>query len=547
MIKSRFLIENKGSDRLSRELIFTSYDKRLMKFQLSSPYFFVKRLFYSLIILPIFLVCQEEDDLKKYTGAASWLTNTAGCNSKLKQPDDIPFDLDDESKIIEDLVIPLVLDIPAAINIAIGANRNLANSLDNVKQSQLSLELALSAFDVKITPSFDVGCIGGGNAGFGATVGGSLELCKKFSYGTRASVRPYITKDAHHYHSGVQAMIAQPLLRGFGKEFTLAPVYAAQFANRTAFRSAYSAGVDMVTRLIQAMYTVARTEEMLKLEMEAYERLKRFYTAIKVKEKIGMADSLDVYRTETEMKHAEDSIDNEKEAFEDAKDRVRELLALPLGKNITIVLEQDYSPLDPDVDQAIEAALANRIEIEQSLDRWKDTGRLTRIAENHLMPQLDLVLDFSNIGRDEIFTNSFTNERDSRWGVGFMTSTDWNKTAQQVAYQQSLFTKLTAERNYEQTQNIVIMEVKRAIRVLRRAGQKIELQKKQIHSSEGGLKLAKLKFDRGLANNFDVIQAEKTLRQALSSHLSAIIEHKIGEYRFLAAIGLLVDKPKICP
>ncbi len=456
------------------------------------------------------------------------------------------FDLDDESNILEDAEPPLMLDLPTAIGIAISANRNLANAVDNVKRSQLNLDLALSSFDVKITPSADLGVIGGGDAGMGSTIGGSLELCKKFRSGTRASIRPYITKDAHHYHSGLQAKITQPLFRGFGKAFTFAPVYAAEFANRTAFRSAYLAAVDMVGRLIQSMYSVIRTAKILRLEIDAHERLKRFYAAIKIKEKIGMADSLDVYRTETELKHSEDNIENEKEMLEDAKDRVRELLALPLGRNISINLEEDYSPFNLDVDQAIDNALANRMEIEQALDRWNDTRRLSGVAKNNMLPDLNMVLDFSNIGRNEVFTDTFTDERDSRWGIGFMSSTDWNQTAQKIAYEQTLFTMLTAERNYEQVQNIIIMEVKRAIRALRRAAQKIKLQFQQIHSSEGGLKLAKLKFDRGLANNFDVIQAEKTLRQALSMHISAIIEHKVGEYRFLAAIGLLVDKPKIC-
>ncbi|MBA2726601.1 MAG: TolC family protein [Parachlamydiaceae bacterium] len=441
---------------------------------------------------------------------------------------------------------PLILDLPTAINLAITSNRNFANSLDNIQRAQLSIDLSLSAFDLRLIPSGDVGFIGGGKAGLGGTVGGSLEICKKFTFGTQISLRPYASVDAKHYHTGLQAKIVQPLLKGFGKEYTLAPVFAAQFAYRTAFRGSYASGVEMIFRLINAMYNIVRLETILKLDTEALQRLTHFYSAIKVKERIGMADSLDVYRTEIELKASEDSINSSQESLQDAKDRLRELLTLPLNRDIVIDLSTEYVPLDPIVEESISSALANRVEIEQAEDRWNETRRLSKLAKSNLLPDLDLVLDFTNFGYDEVFTESFTTERDSRWGIGFMTSTDWNRTAQQIAYQQSIFTVVNAERSYNQTQDSVILDVKRAIRALHRASQKIVLQLTQIHSSEGGLKLAKLKFNRGLANNFDVIQAEKTLRNAQSAYQSAIIDHKIGEYRFLSAVGLLVDKPKIC-
>ena len=440
---------------------------------------------------------------------------------------------------------PLILDLPTAINMAMGANRHFANSLDNVIKSQLNVDLSISNFEWRITPNFDLGVIGGGDAGCGGTIGGSLELCKKFSQGTRLSITPYATKDAHKHHTGVRARIVQPLLRGFGREYTLAPVFAAKYSYRTAFRAAYSTSVDMIARLIQSMYSVIRMEELVKLDMEAYKRLKQFYSAIKIKERIGMADSLDVYRTETEMKSAKENIINSNELLQEARDRVREMLALPLEENIKINLSQEYSALDPDIEESIATALCNRIEIEQAYDRWEESRRLSRMAGNNTLPELDLVFDFTNIGRDEIFTNTFTNERDSQWGFGLMTSSGWDRQAAKVAYQQSMLNVDSAQRGYEQTQDAVTLEVKRAIRALKRTTQKIELQKQQIHSSEGGLKLARLKFNRGLANNFDVIQAEKSLRAAEAAHLSAIIEHKIDEYRFLAALGLLVDKPEI--
>jgi len=442
---------------------------------------------------------------------------------------------------------PLLLDIPTAINIALTSHRSLAAALENVYKAQLNVELADSEFALRINPRSDIGYVGGGKAGLGGTIGGGLDLTQKFSVGTFVGINPYITKDAHDYHSGVKAIIRQPLLRGFGSEYTLSPLYGAQFASRTAFRTAYITGMETILRIITILYDVAKLEELVTLDQEAHERLKKFRESIKIKARIGLADSLDVYRVETEMKHTEDALDSSRERLLDAKDALREFLALPLDKNISIRLPIDYQPLDVDVDAAIQTALTCRMEIEQAKDQLCESRRLSRVAQNNILPDLNLVLDFTNTGRDEVFTNSFTDKRDSRWGVGFTTASDWDRTAQKVAFTQSLFNINNAERNLDQTQDKIILEIKRAIRQMHRANQKIELQREQIRNAMGELKLAKLKFERGRANNFDVIQAEKNLRSSETAFLNAIVDHKIGEYKLYASLGLLADKPEFCP
>lgn len=449
----------------------------------------------------------------------------------------------EEDSGIED---PLVLDLPTAISLVVEANRNLANALDGIKKAQLQVQLSQSDFSYKAVPSGDAGYAGGGEAGFGMTLGGGLDLRKKFYCGTSISINPYINRNAKHYHAGVKAVFTQPLLKGFGQEYNLANVYAALYANRAALRTAYLAGIDAVNHTIQALYEVVRQEELGKVERQAYERIKKFCDVIAVKERIGLADSLDVYRAEIELSHTEESLNNAIEKLQDAKDALRDVLSLPLDTPIIVSVPTDYEPIVLQVDEAIDIALQNRYEIAQAEDQVQEAIRLARAAKTKLSPDLNLVVDFTNTGRDEVFTNAFTTKRDSRWGVGFTTSTDWDRTTQKVAYEQSLLSIASAERNLKQVKNNIVLEIKRIMRTAGRAEQRIESQEKQMQRSLGELKLARLKFDRGFANNFDVIQAEKNLRTAQVALLTAQLDHKITQYRVRTSLGLLVDKPEIC-
>ena len=84
------------------------------------------------------------------------------------------------------------------------------------------------------------------------------------------------------------------------------------------------------------------------------------------------------------------------------------------------------------------------------------------------------------------------------------------------------------------------------IRTLSRTEEKIVMQEEQIHNSQKESRLAKIKFNHGMANNFDLIQSEKNLRSAQNGLISAMIEHKITTFKLLAALGTLADKPGMC-
>ena len=91
----------------------------------------------------------------------------------------------------------------------------------------------------------------------------------------------------------------------------------------------------------------------------------------------------------------------------------------------------------------------------------------------------------------------------------------------------------------------IVIEVKRGVRALERASKNIRIQEEKIASAEGKRHLSRVKFERGMANNLDVIQAEEQVRSAKTALLNAIVEHITGEYNLRVALGTLADKPDV--
>lgn len=440
-------------------------------------------------------------------------------------------------------VIELALE--NAINRALEANRQFLNSLDSLQKSQFALEVAESDFVLKITPNGEAGFAGGTYLDGGPKYGMNLDFYRRFQQGTRINFAPGIYKRNKHYHTTLNATLTQPILRGFGRDYTMNGVYNAEFGVRTAIRSLYTAQVTLVVRTIQSLYEVVRAEEMNKLQKESYDRLKGYFNAAKLKEKIGLSDALDVYRAESELKHAEESLTASQVRYQDAQDNLRDLLVLPFNSKLIISVPLIYNEVKIDVDQAVEIALENRIEIEQSKDAYSESQRQMRIAKDNLYPELNLIVNYNNTGADEIFHRSCFAKRQNIWSVGFTTSSDFNQTAQNAQYQQSVIGIMSMSRAIDQTEATITVEVKKSLRNLDQIFKRIALQKEQIHTATGELKLSLLKFNRGFANNFDVIQAEKGLRAAETTLFNSVVEHIIGQYQLMSTLGILADKPII--
>ncbi len=438
----------------------------------------------------------------------------------------------------------LILNLESALSRALHFNRSLLNTYGEVTSAQYDIALAENEFQIHLTPNSRIGYVGGGRD-TGLSAGGGIDISKKWETGTQLTLSPNLFKINDHYRTEIRALFSQPLLRGLGKEYQLSSLRGAQFGLRFAYRHLYMAQVQLILRTVQALYEIVKGEKALSLHQESYERIQKFYQAACLKEKLGLSDSLDIYRAEMEMRHAEESLNFAQERLQEAEDLLRDLLALPLDQPIQIELPLACTPSSFKLNEAIQMALQNRIEMDQSEDQLRENQRLSRLAKDNLYPELNLILNYSNCGEDQFFTRACTRRRDSTWGVGLTTSADFSPLGEQVAYQQSQLAVEGAQRGIDQTRATIILEVKKGARHLDKTRQRMFLQEEQIKIAQGELQLAKLKFDRSLADNFYVIQAEKALRTAQQAYWGALIDHLVGEFQLLAALGLLIDKPEL--
>lgn len=436
------------------------------------------------------------------------------------------------------LAEPFVLTIDRAIELAIKSHPIIGTN--DLESALINEDLNNRAFDWKFLPRGESAYTGGGeHSATGLTIGAGFDLAKRFQQGGNIVIGPTIIKTNDKYQTNFRFKIAQPLLKGFGKDYNLAGIHAAEFVTRSTYRKAQKMLSETIFKTIESVYELAKQNETICFLQDSLSSFEDFYKRAKIKEKIGFIDSIEIFKSELEYRQALEALEIANEKYQIVKENLCELLNLPYATEfeLDISFEKTQMPLEQEI--SIKTALKNRVELQQAFDQIQENHRLLKIAKKNLLPAINFVVDYTNLCFDETFTGAFGSKREARWGFGFTTDGSFDRAAEKAGYQQATLSVENAENAFQEIKMGIIKEIKRQIQAITHLRKRIKFFEDQNKILENDVKLAKLKFYRGLIGHLELIQSEKGLKNSQLQLLNALAEHKVNEYRLLGIMGLL--------
>jgi len=430
-----------------------------------------------------------------------------------------------------------LLTLEQAISLALKANRTILSSANGVENQQLSITAAESEFDLKVFPKANAGV-----SDYYKEAAGGVSLEKKFEYGPKATVSPGVgwTKTGGTI-AEIGVGLEIPLLRGFGRDANLDRVRSSEYSLRSSERSFYLNQVNIVLDTVAAVYDIIKQDNLLRLYQHQTERFKAHADAARVKENVGLASPMDIYRAEIKLKGSEEALVRSQEAFQDAKDRLKLILSFPMDTPIHVSAPLNYQPVRMNVKEAVSIALDNRVELEQAEDDIEEAKRTSGVAKNRLLPELNLAMDYRKSNFFDPLSRTAYDDED-RWSISLVSRTDWARTSEKVAFQQSLINVRTINLQLEEKRDEIVRQVRRQLEALIKDEKGIHIKKEQIDQAEGQLALAQIKFDHQMADNFDIIEAETELQNSKANLLNSETDYILGTYRMRAILGTLIER-----
>jgi outer membrane protein len=441
------------------------------------------------------------------------------------------------------------ISLAQAIDEALAKNDRLVDQQDFSAQAELGLRLAKSTFRPKIVPNI--------NGSFGRTDISSqtyrVDVTQRMTTGTEfrlgvgtstaqipnTTIGGIVQGDLLFYNADTTLTLSQPLLRGFGRTVSRRGLTSAELRQADAERQRVMAEQQVTIEVATAYYGVVAQQAFVAVAKQSVERSIKLRDASEAKLTAGLVSQLDVLRAQQLVAQAEIQLFDAQAATDDARDRLSFLLGRQPGGEIDVEADVPSVDSDPmDVEAAIDLALQKRLDLRGRAEAGIDAEGQMTWARNQLLPQVDVNLALTRRGTSQSFADSFGFDR-FQFATFFTIAMPVDRTAQQVDFQNAMIERNRRRREVSTLERQIRDDVRRSIRDRERLQRQVIAAQTSVDVSRQEVEVARMRYEKGLSNNLDVVTAESGLLSAESRRIQALVESAIMRLRLRAVLGIL--------
>ena len=237
-------------------------------------------------------------------------------------------------------------------------------------------------------------------------------------------------------------------------------------------------------------YAVLRAQKLLETAENSYKRADVQYTQAQAKFKVGVSPKIDVIAAEAQRKSAAAAVNSAKASLQIAKMSMNQTLGLDLDTPLTLTDKFAFQPsAATDADQVISSARA---------------------------------LDLAYVTAKETFNiNQINYDYYQRYF-----------TANTFLYRDAAYKFKQAEVNFNTAKSTLELNIKTAELNLQTAEDNYNTLTKSLAQAKEAYRLTKLRFDVGMATNYEVLSAEGALNQVELGLVNALYNFNLAKAQF---------------
>jgi outer membrane protein TolC len=345
------------------------------------------------------------------------------------------------------------------------------------------------------------------------------------------------SENGDRYLGGTALVLRQPLLRG-GSVYVARRLILDSEYNLSIAEAQLRAQILQVTAQVKEAYfntilakrLIEVTEAALKRDHDLLEASRALFEA-------GRATRRDVLSAEIRISDGEASLANNHAAFSASQLALRNVLGTPIDRPVQPAEATiPFEPIEIRLAQWIPEAIENRPEIRAVLARLDQSALAVRIASNDVLPALDFIGSYARAGFSD--TSRTTWDMDSQaWAVGLHFEIPFGNVAARERLRAARLLNERVERELSDLQRGIEIEVRTEAISLRQNFGVLSAQVPKVEQARAKLETANTRFRLGLADNFDVTDAQEDVVAAETQLLTAIVDYVNSLARLEARIA----------
>ena len=280
-------------------------------------------------------------------------------------------------------------------------------------------------------------------------------------------------------------------------------------------------------QVIDDYYDLVQSVRELEIEEQRLAQSRANLELAQRKFEVGLIAEVEALRLQVEMLQAEATYDQAQTDIELRRDLLRETLGLDVWEPITIDTDVQYEIHPIDAQRALEIGLARRTDMKRA-EIFAEINELN-LAEARRRNGINATFgaNVSMQGRGSEISAVSDNFERNRWGVDLQISLPLIDSGQrQASISQARIALEQSRLGREQQRRLIIQQVRDATRRVHEAERQIDLRQAALEFAQRTYDVEQSRFELGLADSQQLLQAQGNLTQARINALAAVIGYQ---------------------
>lgn len=381
----------------------------------------------------------------------------------------------------------------------------------------------------------------GGNLSFTYVLptGGNLALTSKMyweNYTTRLSQKDNEKLEQNQVYSRVALTFSQPVFTANTLRENM-KVAALEYEKSKCYFTRVQ--MNIVYNVTQSFYEVYKAAYEHKINLERLKNSRETYRITKLKQETGNLPEGENLIAEIAVAQDEARVMESEGNLETAKDDFKLLIGLDLKEEIEVEAEMDFETFLINLPTAIEEALRNRMEIQESqLDIQLQEIEVKRAKrEREFKGKISAYYDFTGLSTREDGTvgqlvgSSFRNmaDRPSNRSIEFTLSypiADWGRSKNLVRSRQVRLKQ--RELDLENTRRTIEKEIREIVRNVYEAEKRFRINQRNREAARESYRISQLRFENGDLTSQELFIEQERLSEIQLSYINSYITYRLS-------------------
>lgn len=362
-----------------------------------------------------------------------------------------------------------------------------------------------------------------------------LETGTDVSVGLTSNLFRIISGDdpARILASAFSASVAHPLIRGAGRNIVMENLTQEERDMVYAIRDFVRFRKEFTVGVAQSYYSLLNRMDRVRNAERNYLRLSELRKEIEARYQAGWIAPFEVDQALQQEFSGRVGLIQEVTGYENALDGFKMLLGIPIetvvrpdADALVLLVERGVASNPISEEEAVFAALDNRLDLKNSYGRLEDAKRRVAVSEDALKPLLDLVFSYQadSDGRTETFD---FRDGDKLYQIGVDLDLPLDTKIQRNVFRQSIVNVAAAQRGFLEASEGVKQEVRVILRRLKEAEENYNIQRISLRLAENRSKREPDLLKAGWAGVTvrDVLDAQDALLREQNALTQVLVDH----------------------